>query len=1435
MTVSGNAFVEQIRISLLRGGRMTKFKGKVASLAPGMIAGLTANPQADQATGFGASLTAMAGRLKAQLGASVSTMAVACAVAGPMALTATSAHAGTCTETPAGSGAFVCLGPAGADVTQNLTPPGGGALDVSTDPGFGITTAAGDAINLSNAVGDGGITFTDLNMSAITGGSDGIDARNYSAGLTSITTTGVVTGTTGRGIFARNTGTSLTIDAQGAVSGSLRGIRAENNGSGALSITSQAVTGTSRSGIIAFNSGTSLTIDAQGAVSGATYGIGAFNNATGALSITSQAVTGTADWGIYAYNRGTSLTINAQGTVSDGTDGITARNLGSGALSITSQAVTGTTGRGINAINDFTGTSLSIDAQDTVSGVSYGIYAFNIGRGALSITSQAVTGIANVGIGAGNFGTSLTIDAQGVVSGDYIGIFAGNSGRGALSITSQAVTGTTGYGIIATNSAVGTSLTIDAQGAVSGGIDGIRANNQGTAGLTITAGADVRGNGGDGIYAYNSANDVTASMLINQVAGTTTTGSVNGINADNYGGSLTINALGTTIGNGGSGITATNNAGTSDLNITANIVTGNTDGIRALNFGTGATSITTTGAVTGTAGSGIYARNNTGTSLSITAQSTVTGGTNGIRARNQGAGALTITANADVTGMAGNGINAFNSYESGLLTIDAQGAVSGDSHGISALNFGSEALSITSQAVTGAAFNGIDALNFGTSLSINAQGAVSGGRYGINACNTGTALSINAQGVVSSGLHGIRALNYGTSLSINAQGAVSGGFSGITALNEGIGALSITSQAVTGTAGYGIYAQNTPAGTSLTIDVQGAVSGSIVGILAVNYGSGPNSITAQAAVTGGTGYGIDTLTGAGGNTNITLNSGAAVSSTAGLGISNDAGNSAIVVNAGASVAGVINLGLGSDDLTFLGGDFSGVTRFDGGDDISFADGFIDTLSFTGSSGALTGANVVNWENVLIGAGSTLSFTDNQLTAGGLTISSGGTLNAVNGALVLTSDLINRGVINAQNGSAADSVNVSGNFTGGGQVLLDVNFATNTADTLVVEGNVTGGVTTIAVNDVGGVATGIDVLVVSVAGTVGAGDFTLAAPITSGAFIYNLGQIGNDFFLQTGLASATPSFEVMPQVLLGLNALTTLRERMPERAAAVDGGVVSRSIGGTAPRQISPIWGRIEGSTANMDANTTTTGSSYDLNQWKARAGIDMIVQDGDMGTMLVGLNGFYGQADADITSATGKGSVNTDGFGIGLTATWFGTTGYYIDAQAQYSWFSSDLSDPVSGVLAKNNNGTGQAVSLEIGKQLSLNNGWSVTPQAQLSYANVDFDTFTSGATVVSLKDGESVKGRLGLDVAQEGAVNMATSGSSKVYGLATCITSSQAKAGLMSRAPISATALIGCLVKLALVALITGPENTRYSVKYPPPPASRALAMIPSSKAPLA
>lgn len=221
---------------ILRGGRLTKYKGKAASFAPGL--GISSPDVAP-----GPVFAPVPGRVACALGTSVSAralatrvLAVAFAAAAPLAMTVTGVHAGVCNETFVGSGIFVCSGPAaGGDGTQDLDPPpGGGALDVSTLPGFGIT-AAGNAFTLVNAGSDTNITFTDNNASAITGAVDGINADNNGTGFLSITTSGVVTGTTARGIFANNaaTGPSLTINAQGDVSGNTYGIVANNNGTGA--------------------------------------------------------------------------------------------------------------------------------------------------------------------------------------------------------------------------------------------------------------------------------------------------------------------------------------------------------------------------------------------------------------------------------------------------------------------------------------------------------------------------------------------------------------------------------------------------------------------------------------------------------------------------------------------------------------------------------------------------------------------------------------------------------------------------------------------------------------------------------------------------------------------------------------------------------------------------------------------------------------------------------------------------------------------------------------------------------------------------------------------------------------------------------------------------------------------------------------------------
>ena len=55
------------------------------------------------------------------------------------------------------------------------------------------------------------------------------------------------------------------------------------------------------------------------------------------------------------------------------------------------------------------------------------------------------------------------------------------------------------------------------------------------------------------------------------------------------------------------------------------------------------------------------------------------------------------------------------------------------------------------------------------------------------------------------------------------------------------------------------------------------------------------------------------------------------------------------------------------------------------------------------------------------------------------------------------------------------------------------------------------------------------------------------------------------------------------------------------------------------------------------------------------------------------------------------------------------------------------------------------------GKRIMLNDGWFVTPQAQLAYSSVDFDDFNDVFnTGVSLGRGDSLQGSLGVTLDHE-------------------------------------------------------------------------------------
>ena len=392
------------------------------------------------------------------------------------------------------------------------------------------------------------------------------------------------------------------------------------------------------------------------------------------------------------------------------------------------------------------------------------------GDGALSYTdvnystlTAATTALyiaSNGDVPLGNLG-SVTVNTNGALTGGNYGILAFNYGSGALSITADGdVTGTNYTGILARNSSYSTDLdvTTGTGTAVTGGYYGIYARNAGTGALSITADGDVEGTNIVGISALNLGTDLDVTTG----ADTNVTGGNYGIRALNLGsGALSITADGDVEGTNNTGIYAGNSVNGTDLDVTTGadtMVTGGIPGIHASNYGGGALTVNADGDVTGTINTGILARNSPyGTDLGVTtgADTTVTGGTVGIFARNYGSGALSVTADGDVEGTSNIGIYAVNNAGTDLgVTTGAGTNVTGGNYGIRVRNYGTGALSVTADGdVEGTNYAGIFARNsnYGTDLSVTtgADTNVTGGNSGIFAQNYGSgALTVTADGDV---------------------------------------------------------------------------------------------------------------------------------------------------------------------------------------------------------------------------------------------------------------------------------------------------------------------------------------------------------------------------------------------------------------------------------------------------------------------------------------------------------------------------------------------------------------------------------------------------------------------------------------------------------------------------------------------------------------
>lgn len=382
-------------------------------------------------------------------------------------------------------------------------------------------------------------------------------------------------------------------------------------------------------------------------------------------------------------------------------------------------------------------------------------------------------------------------------------------------------------------------------------------------------------------------------------------------------------------------------------------------------------------------------------------------------------------------------------------------------------------------------------------------------------------------------------------------------------------------------------------------------------------------------------------------------------------------------------------------------------------------------------------------------------------------------------------------------SSIGTLTVKGDYTGENGVLsLDTVLGGDTSrtDRLVVTGD-TSGQTTVLVKNIGGegaqTANGIEVISV---GGKSEGQFTLLGNYTfngnqavvGGAYAYQLYQGGlvnpadGNWYLRSELIpdkplyqAGVPVYEVYPQFLLGLNGLSTLQQRVGRRYWNDDGNRVvaeGADVVGSpyaAPQEAGSVvdrngvWGRIEGSYSKVKPQTSTSNANYTFDSFRMQAGIDGMLAEYETGKLIGGITAHYVHGSARIRatyenntiSATyGGGDISTDGYGFGGTLSWYGENGFYLDGQAQATWYDSDLSSRLAGTgLTSGNNGFGHAFSIEGGQRIAMDQNWTITPQGQLIYSHVSFDSFDDvfGAHV-RLDRGSSLQGRMGLAVERQ-------------------------------------------------------------------------------------
>ncbi|MCD1634909.1 autotransporter outer membrane beta-barrel domain-containing protein [Martelella mediterranea] len=483
---------------------------------------------------------------------------------------------------------------------------------------------------------------------------------------------------------------------------------------------------------------------------------------------------------------------------------------------------------------------------------------------------------------------------------------------------------------------------------------------------------------------------------------------------------------------------------------------------------------------------------------------------------------------------------------------------------------------------------------------------------------------------------------------------------------------------------------------------------------------------------------------------------------------------------------------------------------------------------------IDGSNIRNWESMHISGGAKVTFTGegpvvltmdktgnakygdiyvgaaSSLSAAPLTGSSavtlvsnvtlmeeGATLSQLGGIelFVLGKIESDGGTITLVDGISYGAVHTTDYAGHNGLLALDADLKAGVSDQFWIGGFDVSGATSVFVHQVGEAPTWpFPVQLIVTSQSVSPSSFELLTDVAAGAFSYQLryGSYGGDlgFFLvpaTTDEAAArlnrdfvrhaslrelidagvvlqpyVPLYEAYQSALLEMTRLPSLKTRSGGR---YEGGEAI-----TAGPALDAVWGRVGGGFDHFNPQSSTTGYDYDMSSFEMQTGLDGLFLDSEAGALIGGITAHYQTGEAKVHSRYGDSKIHPDGYGFGGTLTWFGANGFYTDAQAALTWYSSELKADDLPLSPDDSDAFGYALSLEAGQAFGIGDGLSLTPQAQLSFASVSVDSFTGAySDDVDFDNGQSLLGRVGLSIEKESAwtdIN-GQARAANVYGLA--------------------------------------------------------------------